>query len=45
MGYGVLAVPTGIVTVVLAKAARAPVSIQACSACGSDSHDPDAVQC
>ena len=45
MGYGILAVPTGIVTVELQKAARAPVSAQACPACGRDGHDSDAVHC
>ena len=36
MGYGILAVPTGIVTVELAKAVREPVSTQACPACCRD---------
>jgi voltage-gated potassium channel len=45
MGYGILAVPTGIVTVELAKAVRGPVSTQACTACGRDGHDADAVHC
>jgi voltage-gated potassium channel len=45
LGYGILAVPTGIVTVELAKAARAPVSTQACPGCGRDGHDADAVHC
>jgi len=45
MGYGILAVPTGIVTVELAKAARGTVSTQACPACGRDGHDADAVHC
>jgi voltage-gated potassium channel len=45
LGYGILAVPTGIVTVELAKAARAPISTQACPACGRDCHDADAVHC
>jgi voltage-gated potassium channel len=45
LGYGILAVPTGIVTVELAKAARAPISTQACPACGRDGHDADAVHC
>jgi voltage-gated potassium channel len=45
LGYGILAVPTGIVTVELAKAARAPVSTQACPACGRDGHDADAAHC
>jgi voltage-gated potassium channel len=47
MGYGILAVPTGIVTVELSKAAKAgkPVSTQACPNCGREGHDEDAVHC
>jgi voltage-gated potassium channel len=46
LGYGILAVPTGIVTVELANAARAgAVSTQACPACGRGGHDPDASYC
>jgi voltage-gated potassium channel len=45
LGYGILAVPTGIVTVELARAARSPISTQACPACGRDGHDGDAVHC
>ena len=44
LGYGIIAVPTGIVTVELAQAGRA-VSRQACPACGVDGHDPDAAHC
>jgi voltage-gated potassium channel len=45
LGYGILAVPTGIVTVELQKASHAPISTQACTACGRDGHDADAVHC
>jgi voltage-gated potassium channel len=45
MGYGILAVPTGIVTVEIAKAGRHAISTQACPACGRDGHDADAVHC
>ncbi|MES2640004.1 MAG: ion transporter [Myxococcota bacterium] len=46
LGYGIIAVPTGIVTVELANAARATVvTTQACPACGRDGHDPDARHC
>ena len=45
MGYGILAVPTGIVTVELAKATRHAISTQACPACGRDGHDADALHC
>ena len=44
LGYGVIAVPTGIVSVELANAAR-PVSRQACPACGAEGHDVDASHC
>ncbi|HLL56003.1 MAG TPA: ion transporter [Myxococcaceae bacterium] len=47
LGYGVLAVPTGIVSVELADASRkaAVISTQACPACGRGGHDHDAVHC
>lgn len=46
LGYGVLAVPTGIVSVELAAATRGDkVSAQACPACGRQGHDPDARFC
>ena len=46
MGYGVLAVPTGIVSVELAQAGRkAQVSAQACPQCGREGHDHDATFC
>lgn len=45
MGYGIIAVPTGIVTVEISQATRRAVSTQACPACGVDGHDPDAVHC
>jgi voltage-gated potassium channel len=44
LGYGIIAVPTGIVTVELAQAVR-PVSRQACPACGAEGHDVDASHC
>lgn len=44
LGYGIIAVPTGIVTVELAHAGR-PVSRQACPACGAEGHDVDAAHC
>lgn len=43
-GYGVLAVPTGIVSVELAQAAR-EVDNRACRSCGADGHDPRARFC
>jgi len=44
LGYGIIAVPTGIVTVELANASRA-VSRQACPGCGIEGHDVDATHC
>ena len=45
LGYGIIAVPTGIVTVELAQARRAPISTEACPDCGSGGHDSDAEFC
>ena len=45
MGYGIIAVPTGIVTVELAGARRMTISTQSCPQCSSEGHDPDAAYC
>jgi voltage-gated potassium channel len=46
IGYGIIAVPTGIVSVELAQAARQQnVSRQSCPECGAEGHDPDALCC
>jgi voltage-gated potassium channel len=45
IGYAIIAVPTGIVTVELGRAGRKAVSTQACPQCGAEGHDPDAVHC
>lgn len=45
MGYGIIAVPTGIVTVELSAAARAASNTQACPTCGAEGHDNDARFC
>ncbi|WP_256868387.1 ion transporter [Candidatus Entotheonella palauensis] len=45
LGYGILAVPTGIVSVELARAESLEVSTQVCPACTAEGHDPDAVYC
>lgn len=47
IGYGIIAVPTGIVSVELAHAVRdqQKVSVRSCPACGAEGHDPDAVCC
>ncbi len=44
VGYGIIAVPTGIVSVEIAKATRA-VSGQACPNCSREGHDIDASFC
>jgi hypothetical protein len=45
LGYAIIAVPTGIVTVELSAAARKSTNTQACPVCGADSHDNDARYC
>jgi voltage-gated potassium channel len=45
IGYGIIAVPTGIVTVELSQAVRHGVSTQACPRCGRDGHEKDAGFC
>lgn len=45
LGFGIIAVPTGIVTLELGRAARGPISTQACPACGKHGHDFDAAYC
>jgi voltage-gated potassium channel len=44
-GYGIIAVPTGIVTAELTRAISQPISTQSCPACGAGGHDHDAVYC
>lgn len=44
LGYAIIAVPTGIVTVELSRVPR-PVSTQVCHECHSEGHDADAVFC
>jgi voltage-gated potassium channel len=44
LGYGVIAVPTGIVTLELGRTATA-ISNQACPNCSAEGHDPDARFC
>lgn len=44
VGYGIIAVPTGIVTSELSRASR-QASEQYCATCGTDSHDRDARYC
>jgi voltage-gated potassium channel len=45
MGYGIIAVPTGIVTLELSRASQPAISTQACPSCSAEGHDPDAVYC
>ena len=44
-GYGIIAVPTGIVTAELTRAMGQPISTQACPACGAGGHEADAKYC
>ena len=46
VGYGIIAVPTGIVTAELAQAARQRnITRQSCPSCAAEGHDPDALHC
>lgn len=45
LGYGIIAVPTGIVTLELSRASQPSISNKACSSCSREGHDPDAVHC
>lgn len=45
VGYGIIAVPTGIVTVEFSHAAKQRVVQTVCPVCGVEGHDPDAAHC
>lgn len=45
LGYGIIAVPTGIVSVELAAATRHAMNPEACPGCGAEGHDVDALYC
>jgi voltage-gated potassium channel len=46
LGYGIIAIPTGIVTSEIVRAgALRPVSAQACPSCAAEGHDIDAKHC
>lgn len=46
LGYGIIAVPTGIVSAEMSKAKELhPVTTQACPHCGAEGHDSDAAYC
>jgi len=44
-GYGIIAVPTGIVTAEFTKTRKEIISTQACMNCSSEGHDHDAKHC
>ncbi len=45
LGYGIIAVPTGIVTVGMAETFSRKVSTQVCPECNAEGHDVDATHC
>ena len=45
IGYGIIAVPTGIVTAELSQVYKRSVSTQACPQCSAEGHDTDAKFC
>jgi voltage-gated potassium channel len=45
IGYAIIAVPTGIVTVELSHAFQKKLTTQACPACSAEGHDSDATYC
>ena len=45
LGYGIIAVPTGIVTVEISRRLSSPISTQACPHCMAEGHVPQARYC
>ena len=45
LGYAIIAVPTGIVTVEMSNAFRQPVDNRACPVCAAEGHDHNAIFC
>lgn len=45
LGYGIIAVPTGIVTSELTRTKNTKISTQACPSCATEGHDHDAKHC
>lgn len=45
MGYGMIAVPTGIVSVEISKVSQKNISTQSCPECSAEGHDSDAEHC
>ena len=45
LGYGIIAVPTGIVTMEISNSAKRVVSTNSCPECSAEGHDYDATHC
>ncbi len=45
LGYGIIAVPTGIVTVELTRASEKKITTQVCPECMMEGHETDAIYC
>ena len=45
LGYGIIAVPTGIVTSEITRASQKAITTRACPGCMAEGHDPDALFC
>ena len=45
LGYGIIAIPTGIVTAEMTKSEHKVVTTQACKECSMEGHDGDSVHC
>ena len=45
VGYSIIAIPTGIVTVEMVSKKNEEVSTEACPECSADGHDADAKHC
>ncbi len=45
LGYGIIAVPTGIVTAEMTAVKQQRLSMHVCSKCGAERHDSDAIYC
>jgi len=45
MGYGIIAIPTGLVSAEMVRTHMQPVSTQACPQCAAEGHDSDAEFC
>lgn len=45
LGYSIIAIPTGIISVEFANAFKSKITTQACINCSAVGHDPDAIYC